>query len=147
MIINDFPWLVSSALLTKQNEKKNLETNELESEREKVKLTRMILQVKLYWKGALACHGYLIDELWLICSSECFGQSQEPTAAEGWSAEISYEHYGNHDYQSIESNRRAISQVLFQPAQPSEEGQDERAFSRARSAIVLAKLEKPVRFR
>lgn len=102
----------------------------------------------MFWRDELTCHGYLIDELWLIASSQCFlaktGQLNQSSAidysepgrdaeANGWRAEISYEHYGNHDYQSIETNRRNIKEILLQPSpMPS---------------IVLAKLERPVRFR
>lgn len=96
-------------------------------------------QVKLYWMGSLSCHGYLIDELWLISSSECF---LNKTRAEGeWTAEISYEHYGNDDYKNIETNRRNIKDILVQTSR------DSNLNSLPGSSIVLAKLEKPVRFR
>lgn len=110
--------------------------------------------------GSLSCHGYLIDELWLLSSSACFvnrtttnkttsdANGQQKTAASsGWTAEISYEHYGNaHDdddgNRSISiggpSNRRNIDEILMQA------GQEE---PHSGSPIVLAKLEEPVRFR
>lgn len=72
--------------------------------------------------------------MWLIASSECFVNNKSNPS--DWTAEISYEHYGNDDYQSIESNRRSISDIMFQP-QANEDN----------SMIVLAKLERPVRFR
>lgn len=53
-------------------------------------------------------------------------------------AEISYEHYGNDDYQSIESHRRNIKDILMPP---------HRNHNNVKSSIVLVKLEKPVRFR
>lgn len=113
-------------------------------------------QVRLYWLGSLSCHGYLIDESWLISSSECFvnksrigiannnnnGEQQDGSGS-GWSAEISYEHYGNDDYQSIESNRRSVKEILVQPV-PTASGAGP---SQVQPSIVLAKLEKPVRFR
>lgn len=135
--------------------------------------------------GSLACHGYLIDELWLISSSECFVNkttTQQPTKkttsdehdeqpasaptattttgglpadvaadSSGWTAEISYEHYGADGSllddggggggygRSIpirpSNRRRNINEILRQ--EPSHLG----------SPIVLAKLEEPVRFR
>jgi len=83
----------------------------------------------------------LIDELWLISSSECFAnKSLSRDEENGWTAEISYEHYGNDDYKSIESNRRHIKDILIQRNGSSSNSSIE-------SSIVLAKLEKPVRFR
>lgn len=75
--------------------------------------------------------------MWMIASGECFA-NKSPTTDDlkGWTAEISYEHYGNDDYQSIESNKRSIKEILIQPNNGN-----------LKSAIVLAKLEKPVRFR
>lgn len=129
-----------------------------------------LLQVKLYYMGSLACHGYLIDELWLISSSECFMSNMSKVLAHqqspgqlgispnAWTAEISYEHYGNHDYQSIESNRRSIKDILVYPGLDSVEFSSltdkleqhiggQAAPLTPDPSIVLAKLEKPVRFR
>lgn len=108
----------------------------------------------MYWFDELACHGYLIDESWLITSSECFVNKTDlplinNDGQSGWTAEISYEHYGNDDYQSIESNRRNVKQILIQQQQQqrtSDEG-IESVGETIKSSIVLAKLEKPVRFR
>lgn len=133
--------------------------------------------------GSLACHGYLIDEMWLISSSECFlnktlaptgetTQGADATATamkgatgaagadeSGWTAELSYEHYGEqasdgdasedrHDdgHHKLSapigpSNRRNINEILMQ-AHP-----DGGAGRQLNSPIVLAKLEEPVRFR
>ena len=112
-------------------------------------------QVKLYHLNSLVCHGLLIDESWLIASGECFAHNNQSwadstnddlkTAAwwpqDGWTAEISHEHYGNADYKSIESNRRAIKSIVVPPS-----GQQTRSHAMP-SPIVLAKLERPVRFR
>jgi hypothetical protein len=125
----------------------------------------------------LACHGYLIDESWLIAASECFSSNATnddltasawppPSPPDDWTAEISYEHYGNDDYRSIESNRRGVKDVLVPPPPSSswwpppqtsgaitmtiDEGAPSGFARRAAgptSSIVLAKLERPVRFR
>lgn len=86
-----------------------------------------------------------------------------------WTAEISYEHYGNDDYRSIETNRRGVKDVIVPPPPPSSvssitssqasDGQTTTnglfaspsgnlaAYGSASPPIVLAKLEQPVRFR
>lgn len=78
-------------------------------------------------------------------------------SANSWTAEISYEHYGNHDYQTIESNRRSIKDILVYPNTDTAESSSLNAKLEHQLAqallpipdpsIVLAKLEKPVRFR
>lgn len=72
----------------------------------------------------------------------------DPFSPMAWQAEISYEHYGNHDYQSIESNRRSIKDILSHPEPTAGSYYYElNQANPAKSSIVLAKLEKPVRFR
>lgn len=90
----------------------------------------------MYHLGSQACHGYLIDEMWLISSSECFANYPD-SSPHDWTAEISYEHYGNDYYRSIESNRRSIRNI-FAHKDPLN--------GDASGDIVLAKLERPVRF-
>ena len=105
-------------------------------------------QVKLYWRDSLACHGYLIDESWLIAASQCFANNassplnRHELAADEWSAEISYEHYGNEDYKQgsgggggLPARRRIKAIHLADQTSPSW------------SPIVLAKLDRSVRFR
>lgn len=93
----------------------------------------------------------MIDDLWLITSSECFVNKtttiKTDTDNSGWTAEISYEHYGNNDYQSIESNRRIIKDILTRPFTDSTSSAQTLIAGLSKSPIVLAKLEKPVRFR
>ena len=70
-------------------------------------------------------------------------QAVEQLDLTGWTAEISYEHYGNgDDNKSSESNRRSVSAILARP-RPF----DHAASSLNGSPIVLAKLDRPVRFR
>lgn len=114
-------------------------------------------QVKLYWLNSLACHGYLIDESWLITANGCFSDAAAATTTtttmanqkrdnpSGWSAEISYEHYGNEDYKSIESNRRSVKDIHFSPLEYSKTTSG--SVSTLKSPIVLVELDKPVRFR
>ena len=76
--------------------------------------------VRLYDANAITCHGYLIDESWLVAPSDCFtggnrANTNEDNLALGWTAEISHEHYGNDFYKSIESNRRTVKRVLIPP--------------------------------
>lgn len=74
--------------------------------------------------------------MWLISFRQCFANYPDSSPLD-WTAEISYEHYGNDYYRSIESNRRSISSIFANrdPLNPDSSGD-----------IVLAKLETPVRF-
>ena len=109
-------------------------------------------QVKLFRRNSLACHGHLIDESWLITSAECFGAANgtEPTSgaaeAEDWSAEIIYEHYGtNEDHQFVEPNGRRSVKEIHRRLMDDQNGLGSSPSSS--SAIVLVRLDRPVRFR
>lgn len=97
----------------------------------------------------LACHGYLIDESWLIAARECLllaTSNKNNKTDNNWTAEISHDDEQNegdaHDDDAHSTRRRRRVKDIHVPDESEHDARDG-----STAPIVLAKLEKPVRFR